>query len=510
MISAVFDSTINIVINFLNLGLFAFGLVKLLQAFLYIRKNRLELEDFKQAFQQLGDHPTKSDLESRISLEYYSEDGLIPKSISTLFRLSRTSMEDRDKIYYLEEVLNDQRMAFPKGIPGMAVIIGFLGTVLGLLIAVYELPETIRQDYSQSTALDNLFDSMGVAFEGMGTAFGTTLVGLSIALVLTFGNLLYQSRWNKLEHQLIDFLFLRLYPAFTIPAEENIVTLLVDAVDNTRSALEVIEQGNRKLIGSINTLTKNVEQYNQENTLLIERISTAVSAFIDSQKGNKEVFASIQQIAEQATGSFDRIQHLLDESVEDREAFLAYLQDSRDEIKEVSTLQHQNYEQTNQAFLNKQEEVYQQLGGDLRATNKNLIEEIEELNKKALKEFSKEAENKMEAFYGLSLQLKKDVETEGEAKLESFLQMAEQLKTEMKEVLIETQKTVLSQDKEAGKAFNERIDKLDQVFIRFKNEILENRKQDANETRRLIGELSALIQKNIEGNNFYLAEYNKE
>ena len=305
---------------------------------------------------------------------------------------------------------------------------------------------------------------------------------------------------------MIDFLFLRLYPAFTPPAEENVVALLVDAVANTKSTLEIIENGNQRLIDSINTLTENVGEYNQENRQLIQRISRAVSEFIHSQQGNKAVFEAIQKIAAEATGSFDRIQQLLDESVEDREAFLAYLQDSRDEIKEVSTLQYQNYDRTNQAFLAKQDTLYQIQAGEVKTSNEAMLKELEEMNKKTLKEFSKEAEIKMEAFYGLSLQLKKDVETEGEAKLESFLRMADQLKAEMKEVLLETQKTMLSQDKEATKSLVEKIEKLDSVFGKFKKDLLTNRKEDLKETRQLIGQLSALIQKNIEGNNFYFKD----
>ncbi len=57
-----------------------------------------------------------------------------------------TSLADRDQdLLPSEEILNDGRTALPKAVPSMAIIIGFLGTVLGLLFAVFAMQDMFNK-----------------------------------------------------------------------------------------------------------------------------------------------------------------------------------------------------------------------------------------------------------------------------------------------------------------------------------------------------------------------------
>ncbi len=137
---------------------------------------------------------------------------------------------------------------------------------------------------------------MGVAMGGMGTAFGTTLVGLTIALILTIFNLAYQTYWSRYEHHLTETFFLRLYPAFVPPSQESMVHILLDAIEQLVKAVKVIKIGNQKLGRALENLSETMEDYNKNIQRLVERISKAVNEFVKSQKGNQEMFVSIKKL----------------------------------------------------------------------------------------------------------------------------------------------------------------------------------------------------------------------
>jgi len=113
----------NLLINGANTILFVFGIVLLIRAFIYLVKISREINCFDSEFRDTNQ--LKEELFKESFLDKYSEKGLIRKSFKILDNLSKTRIEDREKIVYLEGLSNGIRTAVPRAVPSISVIIGF-------------------------------------------------------------------------------------------------------------------------------------------------------------------------------------------------------------------------------------------------------------------------------------------------------------------------------------------------------------------------------------------------
>lgn len=491
-----FSNSTNIIINCFNLALFLLGVFILIRALLYLWRSKKELALFKSYFEDPEFSPNKNDLLQQVSSENFSKKGMLHEAIQILFDLSKTSLEDRDKIMYFEDLRNEIRVAVPRAIPTLAVVIGFLGTVIGLFLAINQMPEILKTvQVGTRGSFQQLLDSMAFSLTGMSIAFGTTLVGLSISLVLTLGNLLYRVLWAPYDHEFHKFLALKLFPMFMAPDDENITTYLLKAIDELRSMTKTTELTNTRLLNSVNNLADNMQTYNRENEKILKQVSRAVNQFVASQKENKEIFQAIKDIAQQSGESYQRVEALLDSAQQDRHAFLEYLQDSRDEIKEISTLQHKAYEKTNTAFLGEQ----QQLQEDFR-------ENFNELQNELLlgqKQINESQEMKLSELHkALMDRIAQDNKERVDAYNEQNAKTQQALETHIKNIA----NTATSTYQELNKNLANNNQQFHNTIKSFAATVMDNKNQYDDDTKKLISELAALIKKVAESNTYYLGE----
>jgi len=137
-----FSGNINPLINGFNTLLFVAGIFLLFRAFLFLGRNRREMKKFDKLSRNPGF--SEEDIREVMESKTYADKGILKRSMTLLSELSKTSLADRDKIMYLEDILNQIRTAVPRAIPNLAVIIGFLGTVLGLFLAIRTMPEIFQ------------------------------------------------------------------------------------------------------------------------------------------------------------------------------------------------------------------------------------------------------------------------------------------------------------------------------------------------------------------------------
>ncbi len=526
-----FSNSINIVVNCFNAILLILGVVFLVKAFVFLRRGRRELRAVEAHFKE-SPHPiTQKNVERELADLKLSDKGMLGEAIEILQDLAKSSLEDRDKIMYFEEIRNEIRTAVPRAIPALAVIIGFLGTVLGLFISIERMPDIFNAtNLASDAAIKELVDTMVFSLNGMSIAFGTTLVGLCVSLLLTLGNVFYKMSWAPYDHKFHKFLTLKLYPLFMAPDDENIISHLLRAINELRETATTIERSNSRLLTSVNSLSDNMKDYNTENRKVLTNVSRAVNAFLESQQGNKDLFEAIKEMVQQANESYHRVSVLLDTSEQDRSAFLGYVQDSRDEIKEICTLQHQAYEKTNAAHLKNQQQHAEDVLQHFNEVQNELLTDQKRANEVQHEEFVKAHLGFQKTFTRLQDELINSIAQDNKSRLDAFTEQSEKVQSglqdhiesisEETQQLLEnisetTQKHLEDMDEKATdflkkhhKDYSENIAGIRSVLGDFKDQVTKSDKQHKAETVKLIQQLSGLIQKTIETNNYYITGVN--
>ncbi|MCB9296323.1 MAG: MotA/TolQ/ExbB proton channel family protein [Lewinellaceae bacterium] len=490
-----FSNKINLAFNLSNALLFLVGLIFLGLAFYKLIKNSREVKIFNRLFKGQPGPYTKDQVHEWMKTNKFSSTGVLSRAVQILDELSATTMEDRDVITYLEDVRNDIRTAVPKVVPGLAVLLGFLGTVLGLYLAIISMPKIFENTNfgSVDESFTVLTNSMVSALDGMGVAFGTTLVGLFVSLVLTVGNLIYSIFWKQLDRDFLYLMNIKLFPIYNKPDDDNITNQLLESIKASKETMNLIRGTNDRLIESVQGLSKSMARYNQKAEQMVRQVSSAVEQFIETQKENKGVFGSISKIAEEASKSYGKVERLLNTAQQDRTAFLDYLQDSRDEIKEISTLQHKAYVKTNEEFL----ELQKQSGEEQFKAQKKLYDS-------QFDRFSDEHHKYQEAFEQLRQKLVETVQKEYDLKIKDLKEHNDMLTQRIEELAEKTAAHLSTQLESTSKSVEENSARLNETVDNLSETLEKNSKQYESDTTKLIKQLSSLIMKTIETNNYYI------
>ncbi len=449
---------LSVFINTINALVFIIGLFILIRAMLLLKVNRNDLAILENILRKQEEIPKKDDLLSIANTSGFHSNGVILRILGALNSLSKTSMEDRDKLMQIEDIRNEARTALPKAVPGLAVSIGFFGTVVGLFWAIDSMPAMFRVEggLASEAGLQGLTASMVSALDGMRTAFGTTIVGLVSAVALAIGNVIYKVFYDRYDHRLQRAVILKVYPSFAIPEKDNLIDKLVEIMNASRETLRTIEHSNSRLVQSVGDLAANMGTYNRDNEKIIKHVASVVKEFLESQKTVKEVHESINSIAKEMHGSYARIQGLLDSGTHDREAFLAYLQDSRNEIVETGKIQHEMYSETNKAFLRhldtSMEENLERVVKTYNTFQQNFTDTQQCLIDKAVEEYKQLSENN-------------------------------------------------------GQLTREVVEGLRKSLEEFKTNVVQNNDQYEKQTQKLIKEMSGILQKVIESNSIAIGAF---
>jgi hypothetical protein len=104
----------------------------------------------------------------------------------------------------------DEQREISRYLIGLLIFLGLLGTFWGLLLTVNSVGETIRSLQVSGGDFAVMFDALKAGLEaplsGMGTAFSTSLFGLSGSLVLGFLDLQASQAQNRFANDLEEWL----------------------------------------------------------------------------------------------------------------------------------------------------------------------------------------------------------------------------------------------------------------------------------------------------------------
>jgi RecA/RadA recombinase len=166
-------------------------------------------------------------------------------------------------------------LRFPAMAVSLAMLVGLLGTFIGIAIVIQQIGLNINQG-------DGSLESFGKVFGGMYTKFSTTLVGLCSAIVLSCLNFRLAQAQERLFEDLDRFTVSELLPA-TVPAMED-ETLLERVSEQLEQSFTLIEDVARK------------------NAKTAQEVGAIQAGFVD-------IVASIRQ--QMRTEASDRMQNLL-------------------------------------------------------------------------------------------------------------------------------------------------------------------------------------------------------
>jgi len=196
--------------------------------------------------------------------------------VIALMRKSQTkvSMASLQQISRAREAARTS-LRFPAMAVSLAMLVGLLGTFIGIAIVIQQIGLNINQG-------DGSLESFGKAFGGMYTKFSTTLVGLCSALVLSCLNFRLAQAQERLFEDLDRFTVSELLPA-TVQAMED-ETLLERVSEQLEQSFTLIEDVARK------------------NAKTAQEVGAIQAGFVD-------IVASIRQ--QMRTEASDRMQNLL-------------------------------------------------------------------------------------------------------------------------------------------------------------------------------------------------------
>lgn len=508
------SSLTNFIFNFTNTMLMVAGLFYLVRAFRFLLINHHEYETLKMHLAGSISAPLKEELAEWIKNGDFRENGLAANAINTLDQLADTSLADRDKIMFFEALRNETRTAVPKAIPTLAVLIGFLGTVVGLYYSIIAMPDIFRgSEMSTDQSFQKLVDTMILSLTGMSTAFGTTLVGLINSLILTVGNLLYKIRWDDFENKFHQFLTVKIYPIYITLDKENVAAQVMRAIATSQETMKIIAASNRRLLDSVDNLADNMKVYNQDNEKILNRIVKLVTEFTETQKGSKNAFSQISKMAKQATSSYERVNELLTNAAQDRDAFMAYVQSSRDDIREISTLQHQAYMASGSDMLDRQKQMDEAMQDHMVQSHALFMRHFEEAQAGLLgsqKEFAdqqyqsmqQQHEKRIAQLLELHETIMAQIEKIDSEKFDQFKETANKLSKLIEESSDKSRDVINATHEQMSKD----LEQLQSILQKLQTHLLDAQKSYDQKAIDMMVKLAGLVQKIAETDHLYLKE----
>jgi biopolymer transport protein ExbB/TolQ len=227
------------------------------------------------------------------------------------------------------------RHSVTKYLIGILVLLGLLGTFLGLTQTVGSISNTMNNLYADSgltaDSFSRLIDGIRTPLSGMGTAFSSSILGLVCSLILGFLDL-QQNKAEKIFYNLLeDELFLRskrhaaMQNASSGPA--YVLALLEQTVEVMNATNEIVQQAEKNRNNMVSMLEllaeklhnhvvrekKNDEALQEAITMLHRTIAQMNQGVCDSLQ-NIAVNVSLNKIVEEmAEGRKIAVQELRNE-----------------------------------------------------------------------------------------------------------------------------------------------------------------------------------------------------
>jgi len=202
---------------------------------------------------------------------------------------------DAEALRGLSESVVDESLRWPRWVANSAVLFGLLGTLVGLSVAVDGAVSLITK--TEGVSIEEVIRAISTVFDGLSTAFSTTLMGIFWAVTLS---LLLQRTRRLQDSSLIELDVLCasvVYPRFRSSPS-------LALADSARSLADI----QQKLSVVLNQLISNL---NQQSTSILESLA------VSSQKISDALASSTSRISASLSEATARTNESLANSASD-------------------------------------------------------------------------------------------------------------------------------------------------------------------------------------------------
>jgi DNA anti-recombination protein RmuC len=253
-----------------------------------------QLKLFERDMNRMGDAPNPDAVIPGVAV-----DSLLGERLRTCFRLRSIGADiDGDALNAVAVARLDDQMALASGTLALALMMGLLGTVLGLSTAVYNAISLL----GDQAGLESAIGVITRILDGLATAFSTTLMGVLVTITAGITQRIVSRRQGRCVTGLELVSQLHVYPHYRTSASL--------ALAQSATKLSRIEEN---LVAALTTLT---EQMAEQGNMVVATVGQALSDLTGhlTTTGTEylNVLTAIHQQTTQLVGtSPERIQPLI-------------------------------------------------------------------------------------------------------------------------------------------------------------------------------------------------------
>lgn len=220
------------------------------------------------------------------------------RRIDLLYRVRQLHSLSTDLLHRAEQYERTSDYRFPRFAMSMMVVLGLLGTVIGLSVSVQGILPTVTN--ISEIDVNRLLEALSLALGGLQTAFSTTLTGLGCTFLLAGLLLVNQRAEGRFRVRMEAFLTMDLMPRVLISSEMEARTLYVEAIETSaqnigRAAdtLDRSREGIRAIVDGLVEATQTVESRTTDFFNFAQSFHDSVSGLEGFVVGHAEKLESV-------------------------------------------------------------------------------------------------------------------------------------------------------------------------------------------------------------------------
>ena len=139
-----------------------------------------------------------------------------------------------------------------KYISGILILVGLLGTFLGIIKSVKGLEGAINLGIYSNQNFDHLFTNITQVLNGLDKAFGTSIIGIISYIILSFAYTIYKKSENKLAVSFKNIAISKIIPFYQKLNIDPLAQIIITSINKTLP--NVVKESSEALKESSNTI----------------------------------------------------------------------------------------------------------------------------------------------------------------------------------------------------------------------------------------------------------------
>lgn len=320
-------------INLTILGLFLIGCADVARSLQRLASERRLVKRAREVLKEKSGSLPSGPEDKVVSFLDVAENSLLGKRIARVIRLRSAGLGHREVLQQLTVERIDGYGALARYIGVILTLLGLLGTVVGMSIALYKIQGALQGVDSNASAvaagdaLKGLTQALGGTLQGMKTAFGCTLLGLLTAILLSYLNHVVRRAQSAVVAGLEEFVVCDLLPALEQidpGADETakvFARVIAEAADSLGQVRDVVTAAAQQYRAASEQMVQVVESFNGGVQALGQNVSQVIGSQQTFTQTLGETRQAVASLSDVVTRQFDALRLFTGEAnqtVEDR------------------------------------------------------------------------------------------------------------------------------------------------------------------------------------------------